>query len=68
LVFLCPREREREGERGGEIEGGEGRERERGDKREERGEREKREERGETREEAIIFINRLGQNGKSAKY
>ncbi len=39
---------------------------ERRETREER--RETREERRETREEAIIFLNRPGQNEKSAKY
>ncbi len=62
--YVPKREREREGEAGRESE----RERreERGETRDKR--RETRKERRETREEAIIFLNRPGQNEKSAKY
>ncbi len=59
MVFLCPKERERERER----------ERVRARERARERERERRETRDErTKVQAIIFLNRPGQNEKSANW
>ncbi len=62
MVILSPRERERERERKKERERKRERERETRDER-----RETRDERRETRNEAIIFLNRPGQNEKNPR-
>jgi hypothetical protein len=66
LVFLCPKERERDKERERAVDS-EDEERERKDK-DKNKEKEKREREREKKVPAIIFLNRLGQNEKSAKY